>query len=173
MFEELNRRNAVVYTHPNTANCCKNLLPNVGDGAIEWGTDTTRAITQIVFGGAAARYPNVQMIFSHGGGTMPFLIERFTTMARGPQYASKFPQGFTGVASKFFYDTAQVANPAAMSALSKVVPVSQIVFGTDYPYGDTTEIVKGLVDCGQFNQTEINQVYYENAFKLVPRLAKS
>ena len=74
VFEELNRRNAVVYTHPNTANCCRNLLPNVGDGAIEWGTDTTRAITQMIFGGAAARYPNVRMIFSHGGGTMPFLI---------------------------------------------------------------------------------------------------
>src|SRR5207249_2021147 len=72
VFEELNRRNAVVYTHPNTANCCRNLIPNIGDGAIEWGTDTKRAIVQMNFGGAAARYTNVRMIFSHGGGTMPF-----------------------------------------------------------------------------------------------------
>ena len=44
VFEELNRRKALVYTHPHiTANCCKNLLPNIGDGAIEWGTDTTRS----------------------------------------------------------------------------------------------------------------------------------
>src|SRR5688572_16334889 len=67
VFEELNRRSAVVYTHPNTADCCRNLLPNVGDGAIEWGTDTTRAIALMIFGGAAGRYPNVRMIFSHGG----------------------------------------------------------------------------------------------------------
>ena len=90
VFEELNRRNAVVYTHPNTANCCRNLLPNVGDGAIEWGTDTTRAIAQMIFGGAAARYPNVRMIFSHGGGTMPFLVERFTGMAKSAQFAPAF-----------------------------------------------------------------------------------
>ena len=42
VFEELNRRKAVVYTHPQSANCCKNLLASVNDGAIEWGTDTTR-----------------------------------------------------------------------------------------------------------------------------------
>src|SRR2546429_1684639 len=134
VFEELNRRNAVVYTHPNTANCCRNLIPNLGDGAIEWGTDTTRAIAQMIFGGAAARYPNVRMIFSHGGGTMPFLVERFTNMAKSPQLAPKFPDGFRGAAGKFYYDTAQASNPAAMSALSKVVPISQIVFGTDFPF---------------------------------------
>src|ERR1700730_17840719 len=101
VFEELNRRKAVVFTHPITADCCKNLIPGVGDGAIEWQTDTTRAITYLIFGGAQDRYPNVKMIFSHGGGTMPFLTERFVGMARNPKVASKFPQGFAGAAAKF------------------------------------------------------------------------
>jgi hypothetical protein len=35
VFEELNRRRAVVYTHPNAANCCRNLLTNVSDATIE------------------------------------------------------------------------------------------------------------------------------------------
>jgi len=168
VFEELNRRNAIVYTHPNTANCCRNLLPNVGDGAIEWGTDTTRAITQIVFGGAAARYPNVRMIFSHGGGTMPFLIERFSNMAKSAQLAPRFPQGFEGVASKFYYDTAQVANPAAMSALTKVIPVSQIVFGTDYPFRTAAEHVTGLKACGVFSAKDL-QAIDQNALRLLPK----
>jgi hypothetical protein len=73
----------------------------------------------MIFNGAQARYPNVRMIFSHGGGTMPFLVERFANMAKGAQYAARFPQGFAGAAAKFFYDTAQVANPAAMSALCR------------------------------------------------------
>jgi len=168
VFEELDRRSVVVYTHPNTANCCRNLLPDVGDGAIEWGTDTTRAITRMIFGGAAARYPNVRMIFSHGGGTMPFLIERFTGMAKSAQFASKFPQGFGGAAEKFFYDTAQVANPAAMSALSKVVPISQIVFGTDYPFRTAAEHVKGLQDCGVFGPADL-QAIDQNILRLLPK----
>ena len=168
VFEELNRRNAVVYTHPNTASCCRNLLPNVGDGAIEWGTDTTRAIAQIIFGGAVQRYPNVRMIFSHGGGTMPFLVERFSLMAKSGQFAPRFPQGFDAVAAKFYYDTAQVANAAAMSALAKVIPVSQIVFGTDYPFRTAAEHVQGLKACGVFS-TEDLQAIDQNALRLLPK----
>jgi len=169
VFEELNRRKAIVYTHPITANCCGNLLPGVGDGIIEWGTDTTRAIARIVFGGAAARYPNVRLIFSHAGGTMPFLIERFVNMAKGPQLAAQFPDGFVGVAKKFFYDTAQTANPAAMSALSKVVPISQIVFGTDFPFRNAAEHVKGLADCGVFSAADLRAIDRQNALTLLPR----
>src|SRR4029077_1019553 len=39
VFDELNRRKAVLFTHPNTANCCRNLLPNIAEGTIEWGTE--------------------------------------------------------------------------------------------------------------------------------------
>ena len=94
MFEELNRRKAVVYVHPTSPDCCRNLVPGVPDAAIEFGTDTTRAIARIVFGGAAARFPNIKWIFSHAGGTMPFLVERFEGMAKPPQNAAKFPNGF-------------------------------------------------------------------------------
>lgn len=170
VFEELNRRKAVVFTHPITANCCANLIPNIGDGAIEWQTDTTRAIAQMIFGGAADRYPNVRMIWSHGGGTMPFLIERFINLAKTPQFAAKFPQGFTAAAAKFYYDTAQVANPPAMSALTKVVPISQIVFGTDYPARTIADGVSGLRDCGVLSAADLQKINRENALALLPQL---
>lgn len=169
VFEELERRKAVVFTHPITANCCKNLINGIGDGAIEWQTDTTRAIAQMIFGGAAARYPNVRMIWSHGGGTMPYLIERFTGMAKSPKLAPKFPGGFEAAAAKFYYDTAQVANPPAMSALTKVVPISQILFGTDYPARTLAEHVKGLKECGVLGPKDLQQIDRENALSLLPR----
>ena len=170
VFEELNRRKAVVFTHPITADCCKNLIPGVGDGAIEWQTDTTRAITYLIFGGAQDRYPDVKMIFSHGGGTMPFLTERFVGMARNPKVASKFPQGFAGAAAKFYYDTAQVANPPSMAALSKVVPLSQIVFGTDYNARGIAEQAKGLMECGAFSPDDLKKIFRENTLSFLPGL---
>jgi predicted TIM-barrel fold metal-dependent hydrolase len=170
VFEELNRRRAVVYTHPATASCCGNLLPDVGDGIIEWGTDTTRAIARFIFCGAASRYPNVRLIFSHAGGTMPFLVERFVNMARSAQFAPRFPEGFLGVARKFYYDTAQTANPAAMSALSKVVPISQIVFGTDFPFRNAAEHVKGLKECGVFTPMDLQAIDRRNVLTLFPRI---
>ena len=169
VFEELNRRKAVVYTHPASANCCRNLLADVPDSAIEFGTDTTRAIAQMVFGGAALRYPNIRVIFSHAGGTMPFLIERFSNLAKSGRFAQQLPQGFLGEARRFYYDTAQSSNPAAMSALTKVIPVSQIVFGTDFPFRTAAEHVTGLKGCGIFSPQDLQAIDRENPLRLLPR----
>lgn len=82
VYEELNRRKALVYVHPVLANCCANLSV-VKDGVpneiamIEFGTDTTRALAGLIFSGMTTKFPDITWIFAHGGGTMPFLIERF------------------------------------------------------------------------------------------------
>ena len=169
VFEELNRRKAVVYTHPTTANCCRNLVPGIFDQIIEFGTDTTRAIARMVFSGSAARYPDIRLIFSHAGGTMPFLIERFDFMAALPQHKAAFPDGFRPVARKFYYDTAQTANPGSMAALTKIIPPSQVLFGTDYPFRTAIEHVEGLQKCGAFNARQLRAVERDNALKLLQR----
>jgi predicted TIM-barrel fold metal-dependent hydrolase len=56
-----------------------------------------------------------------------------------------------------------------MSALSKVVPVSQIVFGTDFPFRSAAEHVKGLKDCGIFAEKDLQAIGRENALILLPR----
>ncbi len=72
VMDELNRRKAIPYTHPTAANCCRELQPDVPPTVIEFGTDTTRTITDIVFSGTAPRCPDVCFIFSNAGGTRPF-----------------------------------------------------------------------------------------------------
>jgi 6-methylsalicylate decarboxylase len=169
VFAELNRRKAVVYTHPTTANCCTNVLPVLADAAIEYGTDTTRAIANMVFGGASARYPDIKLIWSHGGGTMPYLIDRFHYFMRMPSNREKFPNGFMPEALRFYYDTAQVPNTAALSALKAVIPVANILFGTDYPYLTAEHHVKGLASAGVFTPAELRAIDRDNAVKLMPK----
>ena len=65
IFAELNRRKAVIYTHPLAPNCLHDCLPGVNNSVIEFGSDTTRAIASLIFGGATTRYPDIQWIFSH------------------------------------------------------------------------------------------------------------
>ena len=168
VFEELNRRKAVIYTHPTSANCCRNALPGIPDTAIEYGTDTSRAIVRTVFSGSSVKYPDIRIIFSHAGGSMPFLIERLVNLAKTPQYAAQLPKGYVAEAAKFYYDTAQASNAAAMGALRKVAPVSQIVFGTDYPFRTSEEHVRNLKECGVFNAAELRAIHRDNALKLLP-----
>src|SRR5580692_1592655 len=172
VMEELNRRKVVVYTHPATADCCVNLVRNQQPGLIEWGTDTTRTIADIIFSGNAQKFRDIRWIFSHAGGTMPFLIDRFVRHPQlEPNAKPTVPEGTLAELTRFYYDTAQAANKAAMSALTAVIPTSQIVFGTDFPYRTSIDHVKGLRSCGVFTDAQLMEIERGNALKLLPRLA--
>lgn len=169
VFDELNRRKAIVATHPTTAACCGNLIPYIPDSVVEFGTDTTRTIASPVFSGAADRWPDIKFIFSHAGGSMPFLIERFEVLARAPQAARMMPNGVRNALRRFYYDTAQASNPAAMGALRDLVEPSQIVFGTDFPYRNGFEQTASLSRCG-FSASDLKRIERDNALSLLPRL---
>jgi len=172
VMEELNRRKALVYTHPTAANCCVNLVKTQQPVMIEFGTDTTRTIADIVFSGNALKFRDIRWIFSHAGGTMPFLIERFVrNPLLVPQAKDTVPEGTLAELKRFFYDTAQTSNKAAMSALTAIIPTSQIVFGTDFPYRTSIDHVKGLRDCGVFTEAQLMDIERSNALRLLPRLA--
>jgi predicted TIM-barrel fold metal-dependent hydrolase len=135
------------------------------------GTDTTRTIADIIFSGNARRFPDIRWIFSHAGGTMPFLIERFVrNPILVPGSAPLFPEGVLPELRRFYYDTAQTANPAAMSALTQIIPTSQIVFGTDYPYRTAFDHVKGLREAGTFDAAALAMIERTTALSLLPRL---
>ncbi|HEY4821990.1 MAG TPA: amidohydrolase family protein, partial [Xanthobacteraceae bacterium] len=83
----------------------------------------------------------------HGGGTMPFLYERYLRMPQlHPGVRANIPRGVEFEIKKFYYDVAQVAHPAALAALAKVAPVSQILFGTDFPYRTSADHLKGVTE---------------------------
>ena len=170
VIEELNRRKVVAYTHPTAPNCCRNLIPDVPPAVIEYGTDTTRTIASVVFSGTAARFPDIRWIFSHAGGTMPFLTERFTRLPlANKNLESRVPNGVAYELKKFNYDVAQAAHPMALASLLKLVPLSQVVFGTDFPFRTSLDHVKGLTDYG-FSASDLRAIDRDNALKLLPRL---
>jgi predicted TIM-barrel fold metal-dependent hydrolase len=170
LFTELDRRKAVVYVHPTSALCCTRLIPEVADTLIEYGTDTTRAIASYVYRGAARRFPNVRMIWSHSAGTMPYLIERFEGADRGEAARVQAPDGFRASISRFWYDIAQASNPVATRALRSVVPQERIVFGTDYPFRSSLEHVRSLEAGKVFDPQELRGIYRSNVEKQLPEL---
>ncbi len=171
LLEELNRRKAVAYVHPIAANCCTNLIPEAPGPMIEFGTDTTRTIASLVLSGTTTRFPDIQWIFSHAGGTMPFLVERFLFQAevqsRNPEGAKKIPNGVLSELKRFHYEMAQSANVYAVAALKQLVPTSQILMGTDYPYRRCDEQVQGLIDTKMFSEAELKAIGRDNAARLL------
>jgi predicted TIM-barrel fold metal-dependent hydrolase len=171
VLEELNRRNAVVHVHPTAANCCRDLTyaPGVGPGSMEYGTDTTRAITGVCFSGDASRFPNIRWIWSHAGGTMPFLAGRIDGASRNSK--SEMPNGLMGELKKFYYDVAGATNVGAIASLKQLVNAEKIMFGTDFPPGGSSQAVaRSLRDLQMFSDAELRAIERDNALKLIPRL---
>ena len=59
IWEELNRRKAVIYTHPLSPDCCRNIKSEVPPAVVEYATDTTRTIASLMFSGTAANGSSV------------------------------------------------------------------------------------------------------------------
>jgi 6-methylsalicylate decarboxylase len=169
VWEELNRRRATVYTHPTDANCCVNLVQGLPPSAIEWGTDTTRSIANLIFSGTSQKYKDINWIWSHGGGALTSFAERFLVqLVHGP-YRGKFTrEQVQAELNRFHYDTAQVTMAGTLAALAKLVPVTQIVYGTDFPYRTAADHSKGV--SALFSGDDLKKVDRENALRLLPRL---
>jgi predicted TIM-barrel fold metal-dependent hydrolase len=169
VFEELNRRKAVVFTHPLEPDCCRNPLSGIGPTTLEYPTDTTRAIMNLLVSNAATRYPDVRFIFSHAGGTLVSIAQRILGnevtadgLAKPVEKNSRLYH-----VRRFHYDTAGSANPVQLQSLKLLVPLSQVVFGTDTPLASLSATVAGVRTSG-LTVEEQRAVYRENLLQILP-----
>lgn len=137
-YEELNRHHAVVYVHPASLDCAPEVIYQQGLTfalpPMEFVFETTRTIASIVYSGVGRRYPNIRWIFSHGGGTIPFLSFRFAGYhTQEPRYNEVLPEGPGFFLKQFFYDTAQAFSSVQLEMVKSIAPTGHILFGTDYP----------------------------------------
>jgi 6-methylsalicylate decarboxylase len=174
IYEELNRRKAIVYTHPKDAACCHDILAGVNGATIEYPMDTTRTILSLLSTNTTTRYPDVRFIFAHAGGATTGVVGRIAGestvhLEDGGVMKEGTPSPRLQEIQKFYYDTAGAANPVTLGALKRLVPLSQIFFGNDFPFGASAQQHKLLVESGVFNAEELRSIDYENVGKLMPR----
>jgi predicted TIM-barrel fold metal-dependent hydrolase len=169
VLEELNRRKAVVYVHPLAAACCGRLSVGAIPAVIEVPHDTTRTITSLLLSGSFARHRDIKWIFSHAGGTISLMASRIEAFyGKRPNLKEFAPEGIIGELARLHYDTANALSAPVIAALRALAPVSQIVYGSDYPYFALDQN-KSLPQLG-FSATEMRAIESGNAIRLIPRL---
>jgi len=169
VWEELNRRKALVYVHPLVAQCCAQLSVGAFPAVIEVPHDTTRTVTSLLLSGTLARYSDIKWLFSHAGGTVPMLAGRIEAFyGRSPKADEFAPGGILAALRGLHYDTANATSAPAMAALMKLVPVSQITYGTDFPFFPTGQFAN-LEKLG-LSKPELAAIGSGNAQRLLPHL---
>jgi 6-methylsalicylate decarboxylase len=172
VFDELNRRKAVIFLHPTSPACFEALALGRPAPVIEFPFDTTRAAVNLVFSGTTKRCPEVKFILPHAGGTLPFLVQRIVGRNR-LRPSGMDPADALAQMQRFYCDTAGSANAHAIPSLRQLVPVTQILFGSDFPFTPEPAIagfVEFLATSGLFTEAERAAVAHGNARKLLPRL---
>jgi predicted TIM-barrel fold metal-dependent hydrolase len=168
VMDELHRRQAVVYVHPTSADCCRNLLPGVPDWVIEFPADTARTIASLLFSGTVLRCPGIRFVFAHVGGILPLVAEHLVRACEvDAKLAAMVPHGVKTQLRRFHYDTALRAHPIGLSSAVELVGVSQLLFGTDAPLRASQAQVEGLL--AHFSEEDMRKIDYENARRLLRR----
>jgi 6-methylsalicylate decarboxylase len=171
VFEELNRRKAVVFVHPTTGLCCRTLLPDVNPIMLEIPQDTTRAVTNLLFSGSFAKFKDIRFIFTHAGGSVPMMVVRMHQYAP-KNITEKIPNGIEYELTRLHYDIAGTAYRPAIAALTRLVPATQILFGSDNPFIPLAETAEGVTQLG-LSADDLRLIGRENALALLPRLKAS
>jgi 6-methylsalicylate decarboxylase len=170
VLEELNRRKAVIFVHP-TISCCGFPIAHLNRVSIDFPTDTTRTITDLIYSGSLMRFPNIRWIFSHGGGTILMLTPRLSGGGLTPEEkAATIPNGFERELQKLYYDIASVClSPIPMAAVLNGIPKEHLLFGSDIPFF-TIERIAAAVNKFDVSAGDLRMIQRENALQLIPRL---
>ncbi|MFX1480359.1 MAG: amidohydrolase family protein [Promethearchaeota archaeon] len=164
LFNELNRRKAVVFVHPSVPPL--DALPKIIKPAVlEFVFDTTRAIANLIHRGATKRFPDIRFIFSHGGGTVPFIAWRIS-------FGNK---KIINQLKRFYYDTAVSATPYTLNSLLSLVEPTHVLYGSDYPFLPE-RVVKTMNEGLQnydFERENLTNIFQQNALNLFPRFKET
>ncbi|MER7639371.1 amidohydrolase family protein [Streptomyces sp. NPDC126522] len=175
LFDELQRRAAVVFVHPNPSPDPSAHALGLPDSLVDFPADTTRAIAQLHYSNTFARTPDVKYVFSHAGGTLPYLAGRFGIVDEmqvipGAEERATAAETFR----RLYWDTALSWSDPVLRMLRDVVGIDRVVFGSDYPYlrRDLAVSCRGHIEASaELTDAERSAVLGGTASTLIPRLA--
>jgi 6-methylsalicylate decarboxylase len=176
LFAEMNRRGTVVFVHPNDSpgGVSHRLAPP--ESLLDYPVDTSRAIAQLLYSNTFARFPEIKFIFSHGGGTVPYLATRFAVVdAMGVVPGAEERGTAADAFRRVHWDTAIAWGDNTLRTLRDVAGIGQVVFGTDYPYPRNDLTIAGrrsIETTAVLDDSEREAIFSANAASLLPRVAR-
>lgn len=172
VFEELERRKAVVFVHPNPSPDAVAHSLGLPDNLLDFPTDTNRAVAQMHYTNRFARTPHVKYIFSHAGGSIPYLAARFAIIDEMDFIAGAEERGSADdMFRRMHWDTALAASDPVFRMLRDVVGIEQVLYGTDFPYLRRDLAVRSkqqILQSSTVNAVEQSAVLGGNASRLLP-----
>jgi 6-methylsalicylate decarboxylase len=176
IFDELNRRKAIVFVHPTSPGCCSHVGLGFPRPLLEFMFETTRTVTNLIYSGTLDRCPDIEWIIPHAGATLPVLASRMD-MARlmAPDQCHS-TQSVAEYLKRFHYDLAGPRTDAALRALLGITDPSRLLYGSDWPFtsqGGVGMMREAILQTAVFDANQLEQIWSGNARRLFARLGNA
>lgn len=177
-WDLLDSRGAVVFVHPTHPVDTAIINPSLPQPMIDYPHETTRTAVDLITSGTVRSHPNVRIILSHAGGTLPYLADRpaamlpYVILSTEPD--ATLTEHFMEDAKSFYFDTALSSAPLTLSLLKEFARPGHVLFGSDFPYAPTPAIRlmnKFLDERESHDGDFVRSVNFQAALELFPRLA--
>ena len=181
IWDRLQQYKALIFLHPGVlAVEPRFVASSLPQPIIDYPIATTRAAVDLVMSQTLRRCPDVDIILSHAGGTLPFLAERAIGSLAVPEIAKLLGYDMDRARedfARFYYDTALSTSSAQLHGLLDFADSSHILFGSDFPYAPQFAINALLARYAAFVATDARGLELspaklrENSVKLLSKHA--
>ncbi len=123
-----------MFCHPTVACCTDGLREYAMALAMGFMADTMFAVGRMAYAGTFDRFDGIRWIFTHLGGTIPFVLPRYDNYFRQfPECREHIDRPPSEIMRGLYYDTCTMHAPALRCALD-TLGADRLVFGSDYPH---------------------------------------
>jgi predicted TIM-barrel fold metal-dependent hydrolase len=173
LWEELDARKAVVFVHPcdNGPNASM-FNDKVAGPTFDWPHETGRTAMDMIVNKRMQQFPNVKIILSHAGGTLPILIRRSTLLSM-PEFGGVMSaEDMYESAKRFYFDTALAGSREVFPLIFGFAKRGHLLFGSDYPHATarTSKAHAEFIEQYPMDDESREEIYHGAALELFPRL---
>jgi predicted TIM-barrel fold metal-dependent hydrolase len=145
LWAALDARRAVVFVHPTHSADTRLVNAALPQPIVDYTHETTRAAVDMITAGVLRDFPNVKIILSHAGGSLPYIATRAAHLLADAGLTYMSAEDFLKDAKSFYFDTALSGNDLSLPLLLDFAPPGHVLFGSDFPYAPTPTIVTHTV----------------------------
>jgi 6-methylsalicylate decarboxylase len=165
LYQEMNRRSAVLFFHPMVNGICSPLITDFGlEGAAGTTIEDAVVVLHMIVRQIPHRYPDIKMIVPHLGGLIPMLLNRMDNQVAAMN--RDLPEKPSMTARRFWYDTVSHGSHAALRCACEAFGPEHLVTGSDYPvllaYESYAKTFSYIGEAG-LDDIAVEQILYRSA----------
>jgi predicted TIM-barrel fold metal-dependent hydrolase len=167
VYEVAQEEQLPIHVHPQIMNPIgeERVKDSLLTPVLEYVFDVSMCVGKMMMNGIFLKFPDVNFIFAHYGGVLPFVKERFDNtyhMLRKRNFVKDLTKPPSEFFKNLYFDTSGSRSSAALLCALEVVDASHILFGSDFPANQAIRDSIAVVENSSLKPQEKTAILFEN-----------